>query len=195
MAPRQLYLPRQQLPRLRSWVLVRTQAEPFEYVPEVRSLLRTLDPTVPMTNIRTLEAHVSEEIAPERFRATLAGALGAMALLLAGIGLYGLVAHRVSEHRSEIGIRLALGEPARRVRGRLLLSALRLTAVGVIGGVGLSALSGRWIETLVLDELRPHDPLTLTAVSIVLVAVTLAAAWIPARRATRIDPIAALRSE
>jgi predicted permease len=195
MAPRQLYLPRQQLPRLRSWVLVRTQAEPLEYVPEVRSLLRTLDPTVPMTNIRTLEAHVSEEIAPERFRATLAGALGAMALLLAGIGLYGLVAHRVSEHRSEIGIRLALGEPARRVRGRLLLSALRLTAVGVIGGVGLSALSGRWIETLVLDELRPHDPLTLTAVSIVLVAVTLAAAWIPARRATRIDPIAALRSE
>jgi ABC-type antimicrobial peptide transport system permease subunit len=105
------------------------------------------------------------------------------------------VTHRVSEHRSEIGIRLALGEPAGRVRCRLLLSALRLTAVGVIGGVALSALSGRWIETLVLDELRPGDPITLTGVSIVLVVVTLTAAWIPARRATRIDPITVLRSE
>jgi ABC-type antimicrobial peptide transport system permease subunit len=144
--------------------------------------------------IRTLEEYISRTVATPRFTAFLIGAFAVFALALAGFGLFSVMAYSVAQRRREIGIRMALGAQPGDVRTMVVSQAVRLGAVGL--GVGLA---GALAVTRVLDTLlygvQPHDPVTLAAVSCLLLAVMLVAAYLPARRATRVDPIIALRTE
>jgi ABC-type antimicrobial peptide transport system permease subunit len=146
-------------------------------------------------SVSTLGDRVSRSMAPERFRAILIGTLAALALLLSVLGIYGLVAWVVGRRTREIGIRMALGEDASRVRLHVLGDAVRLGLVGVALGAATSIASARYLEAFVAGDVRPRDPVTLLATMALLLAVTAAAAWFPARRASGVDPLLAIRAE
>jgi len=137
---------------------------------------------------------VRDALAPQRFRASLIAALGALALVLSTLGIYGVVAYAVSRQTREIGVRMALGEEQSAVRRRVLLSALRMAGLGIGLGVVLALASSKWLSAFVVG-VQPRDPMTLGAVALLLVSVTALAAYIPARRASRIDPLVALRAD
>jgi putative ABC transport system permease protein len=141
---------------------------------------------------RPMTDQVSASLTQERVIAMLAGFFGALALLLAGLGLYGVTSYAVSRRRTEIGIRMALGaEPGSVIR--LVLSRVTmLVAIGVVVGAGVSAWASKFIETL-LYGLEPRDPITLIGAAVVLATVGAAAGWLPAYRASRIDPAEVLR--
>jgi putative ABC transport system permease protein len=138
---------------------------------------------------------VRRSMAPERFRAILIGTLAALALLLSVLGIYGLVAWVVGRRTREIGIRMALGEDASRVRRRVLGDAIRLGLSGITLGALASVASARYLQAFIAGDVRPRDPLTLLATMALLLAFTAAAAWFPARRASKVDPLLAIRAE
>jgi putative ABC transport system permease protein len=137
---------------------------------------------------------VNESLLSERLMATLSGFFGGLAVLLATIGLYGVMSYTVARRRVEIGIRMALGADRRRVVRMIVSEALRLLAVGAVAGIALSVGAGRWAGTL-LYEVKPWDPGTLATALFGLAAVTLLASWIPAHRASKVAPTLALREE
>ena len=137
---------------------------------------------------------MERDLAPQRYRASLVGSLGTVALLLVTLGIYGVVAYGVTRQAREIGIRMALGERRRQVWGRIVGGAIQVAVIGVALGLGLSLAMERWLASVVVG-VRPDDPITLVAVSFGLVVVAAAAAAGPARRATRVDPVTALRAE
>jgi predicted lysophospholipase L1 biosynthesis ABC-type transport system permease subunit len=153
--------------------------------------LATVDPSASFT-FRTFDAYLAATVTQERLVAMLSTFFGGLALLLAGIGLYGVVSHAVGRRRQEIGIRMALGSDAagivRLVFGRVSV----LLAAGVVAGLGLSVWVSRFVKAM-LFQLDANDPVTMIAAVVVLVAVGALAAWIPARRAARIDPAVVLR--
>jgi ABC-type antimicrobial peptide transport system permease subunit len=134
-------------------------------------------------------------LTPERFRAILTGTLAILALLLATLGVYGLVAWVVGRRTREIGIRIALGEATSHVRLRVLGDAVRLGALGVTLGAVLAFASARYLQGFIAGNVRPRDPATLLITMASLLAITALAAWIPARRASRVDPLTAIRNE
>ena len=141
-----------------------------------------------------MEERVRGALAPQRFRASLIAGLGILALVLSTLGIYGVVAYAVSRQTREIGVRMALGEDQSSVRRRVLLSALRMAMVGIVIGAVLAMFTSRWL-TAFLVGVRARDPLTLGAAALAIAAVTAVAAYVPARRASRIDPLVALRSD
>ena len=189
-----MYLPLAQEHQASANLLVRT-ALPAERVMEsVRESLRALDPALPLYNVRTLAEHVSRSLYLDRLRAELIGYLAGLALLLAAIGIYGVVSFTVAERTREVGIRLALGAHPRAVLRLMLSTGLRLGVLGLGAGLLLSV----WLTRLIARDLfgvTPTDPVTLAAASAVLLGVVLLATFLPARRATRIDPLQALRTE
>jgi len=193
-APPTVYLSFRQYSRGDTCVAVRTTLPPLALTTAARKAVAAIDRNVPLANITTQEAVRDGTISQERLCATLCGALAGLALLLSCIGLYGLMAYHVARRTSEIAIRMALGATRRHIAGPILREALLLAAIGI--GVSLPAVFA--LTRLIKSQLygvEPNDPLTMAAAVVALVAVATMAAWLPARRAARIDPMEALRCE
>ena len=195
-----LYVPSGQVPdalmaNFRSfYFVIRTTGDPLSYAPSIRREMLTLDSQQPVRNIRTMEEVIATSIASPRFHMLLLALFGAIALTLSGIGIYGVIAYGVTQRTQEIGIRMALGAQMRDVLRLVLMQGLKLTIIGVVIGLAASFALTRALTTL-LFGVRPTDVLTFAIVSIVLVAVALVASYLPARRATKVDPLVALRDE
>ena len=160
----------------------------------VREQVAKLDPNLPVFDIATIDQRLASSLAAPRFNTVLLGIFAAFALLLAVVGIYGVISYSASQRTREIGIRMALGAlPASALR-LLMGEALAITALGI--GLGLAACLGlmRYLASL-LFEIRPTDPLTIAAVSLIVGVVALQASYLPARHATKVDPMAALRCE
>jgi predicted permease len=190
----QIYTPFEQTPWPFIAAVVRTPAGTDSAATALRGMLARVDPLLGAGDIRTLDEFVSRSMATPRFTTFLIGAFAGIALLLAGFGLFSVMAYTVAQRRREIGIRMALGAQAREVRAMVVGQALRMGAVGLIVGIAGAIAATRVLQAL-LYGVTPTDPATFAGVSVVLLAVMLLAAHIPARRATRIDPLAALRTE
>jgi len=175
-------------------LIVRAANEPEDLLPSLRAAVHQIDPGVPLTHVRTLDALMAESVGWPRFRTTLLLLFAGVALVLAAVGIYGVLMYSVMQRTHEMGVRLALGAQSRDILRLVVGEGLRLAVAGIaIGAVGAFAVM-RTVNSL-LFGIAPTDPLTFTAISILLVVVALVACWIPARRATRADPLMALRSE
>jgi putative ABC transport system permease protein len=197
-----LYFPVTQIsvPRGANWrsfgmiLVVRTNAAPLSVVPGITGAVREVDSDVPLLNIRTMDDSVSASLSPARFTMLLLGAFAGLALLLAVVGIYSVMSYSVSRRTNEIGIRVALGASRNDVLLLIVRQTLLLALIGsVIGIVGALALSRLMASQLY--GVRPTDPLTFITVAALLMIVALAASYIPARRAMRVDPMTALRYE
>jgi len=175
-------------------ILVRTANDPLVSVSAVRNELRQMDPELPMAGIATMDERLAGSISRSRFTMLLLGIFAVIALVLASVGIYGLVAYTVAQRTREFGVRMALGANRRDVLRLVLRHGARLTLLGIGLGVVASLAITRLLTTL-LYSTSATDPLTFTAVALLLALVALAACYIPARRATRVDPIVALRYE
>ena len=173
---------------------LRTSRDPMAVAPDVRDLVRQAGSQIPVVNMRTQTETIERQLFQERLVARLASLFGVVALLLAAIGLYGLLAHEVNRSTREIGIRVALGAATGQVTGRVLRLGAVLASIGLaIGAVGSLAVTR--LLASILFEVKPGDPVTLLGVSLLMMLVALAACYIPARRASRVDPLVALRHE
>ena len=174
---------------------VRTDADAASLAAAVRREVQALDPTLSVFNVRTLEDQVAESLAPLRTNVILLTTFGALALLLASIGLYGVASYAVAQRTREIGVRMALGARPSAVLGLVLGRSLALVAVGLaLGLAGAIALSAV-VPAELLATVSPRDPTTFAATAFLLAAVALLATYVPARRATKIDPLIALRMD
>jgi predicted permease len=175
-------------------VVVRSSL-PFEALAgNIRRVVHSMDATLPVVKLRTMDDVFAETIARPRFLAQLLGIFAGLALALAAIGTYGILSYAVTERRKEIGIHMAMGASQRRVLAMILGQGMRLAVVGLVVGVGASVLLTRLLRTQ-LFNVRPSDPATLAGVVFFIAAVALLACYIPASRATRVDPMVVLRDE
>jgi len=192
--PMQAYLPVVQETARELALVVRTATDPTSLTPAIEGIVRDLDKNLPLFQVRTMEGMLNASIARERMSMLVFAVFAIVALTLASIGLYGVVAHGVTERTHEIGVRMALGAEARHVLGLVVRQGLSMALVGTaIGVAGAFALS-RWIQAL-LFGVTATDPATFAAVVATLLAVATLACYIPAWRATRLDPTTALRAE
>lgn len=189
-----MYLPLSQSFVSTAILHVRSAAPPEQVLGAVREVVRTLDPNLPIFDLRTVEEHMRGAVFAQRMGANLLGAMGVLALLLSAIGLYGVMAYAVSQRTQEMGIRLALGASPRALLAMVLRQGMRLTFAGVAIGLAL-ALAATGVMQSLLPGIGARDPVTFVAVPVVLVTIAVAAAVIPARRAGRVDPVVALRYE
>jgi putative ABC transport system permease protein len=192
----ELYVPKSQsdYPRLLAWVAVRTDAGPLAVMPAVRRIVDELDPTVSLDDIRTMDARLGSTLAPDRFRTILVTALSAAAMLLALLGLWGVVGYTVARQSREIGIRMALGESPAGALRRVLLDALRIAGVGALIGVLVALAGARLLEGFVAGVQARDLPTLLMAASSFLLAAALAALE-PARRASAVAPGTSIRQD
>jgi putative ABC transport system permease protein len=191
----ELYVPIEQWGWRGGTIFVRTSVDPHSLETLVRGTVKAIDPAIPVLGVTTLEERLARSMAPERFRAILIGTLAVLALLLSLLGIYGLVAWVVGRRAREIGIRMALGESATRVRLHVIGNAVRLGVVGVALGGVLAFASARWLSRFVAADISARDPLVLFAAMGLFLLITAVAAWVPARRASQIDPLLAIRTE
>ena len=174
-------------------IVARTAGEPTQMIAQLRNIVLEMDDALALYNIGTIDAFLAETVAPARFSMTLLSLFAAVALLLAAGGIYGVMSCAVSERSRELGIRLALGAARRQVRWQILRSGAVMVFIAlVLGGAGVVALS-RFIETMLFGVVQPTDPMTFAAVAVVLAAVALVACYVPARRASQVDPLETLR--
>jgi len=160
----------------------------------IEDAIRSLDPGIPVYDIKTMAQSVSDALAPRRFSLFLLMIFGGLATGLAVVGLYGTIAFSVTQRTQEIGIRMAMGATTYEVSRMVLREALNLVGTGIFAGLIGTLLLGRILDSL-LFEVSSIDPLTYLAGAVVVALVSLLACWMPARRATRVDPIVALRYE
>jgi predicted permease len=192
---RHFYLPTAQEKVLTNLTLhVKTETEPQMVAESLRAELKALDPHLPLYNVKTLATEIDESLVNERLVTWLSSAFGLLATLLTALGLYGVLTFSVARRTREIGIRVALGAQRRDVFKLIMIRGVVLVAVGALVGVGASIAFSRLLESL-LFGVKPNNVATLVFVSVGLVAIALVACWIPARRATRVDPLVALRYE
>jgi putative ABC transport system permease protein len=175
-------------------VLVRTPDEPLAGLQEVRAAIWSLDNALPVYDVNTLENVISQSVASTRVLMLLLGTFAALALVLASIGIYGVLAYIVGQRTAEIGIRMALGAKAAHVRAWVLGQSLRLTVAGILVGIPAALLLTRVLRSS-LFEIPSTDPPTFSAAVLLLALVALIASYVPARRATRIEPVRAMRTE
>jgi len=183
-----------QNPHIFATLAVRTAGDPMAMADVVRSAVWSVDKDQPVWKVRTMESLLDRAVGQRRFVLQLLGAYSVVALLLAAIGIYGVIAYSSSMRTHEIGIRLALGAQAGDVLGLVLRQGLRLTLIGVAAGLLAAVGLTRWMETM-LFGVKATDPLTYSGVGVLLTAVSLVACWLPARRAAKVDPMVALRYE
>ena len=188
------YFPLRQASQRGLALTVRTTGDPLAIAPSIRQQLRALDPELPLYSMRTMADRMNESLADRRTPMVVAIVFAVVALFLAAIGLYGVLAYQVSQRTREIGIRLALGSDSRRVFGLIVKDGMALLAGGFVAGVG-GAFAIRRTMAAQLYGVGPMDPLVLASVAAVLALVTFAACTLPARRASRIDPIVALSEQ
>jgi predicted permease len=194
VTPATIYLPSPQMPDGVANFAVRTASPTAVIFPAIRDAVREIDPTLPVINLRTQEEQIDRLSAQERLLAQLSGFFGVAALVLACIGLYGLMSYAVLRRTGEIGLRMALGALPAHVLRMILRESLVLVAIGILAGIAAALGATRWIS-MQLFGLSTGDPLTYAIVIAVLIAVALLAALLPARRASRVDPMVALRAE
>jgi putative ABC transport system permease protein len=190
-----IYYPYQSEPLLSQTLAIRTTlADPMTLAPSVRAAIQELDPDVPAYAVEPFDYIVSRSLWRQRFQGQVLGAFAALALLLAMVGIYGVISYAVAQRTRELGVRMALGATRRHVLALVLGQGTRLALAGVaIGIAGALALS-RVVASL-LYGVRPTDPVTFVGVPFVLAGVALVASYVPARRATRVDPLVAMRAE
>jgi putative ABC transport system permease protein len=175
-------------------LLIRTSSEPAALAAATTEAVHRVDPTLPVTEITTLDGLLSRSVSPRRFSAVLIGVLAGLALVLSAVGIYGVMSYTVGQRTQEIGIRMALGAEPQKMLALILGRGARLALAGIAAGVlGALALT-RFLSSL-LFGVQAHDPLTFVAVAILLLLVALAACYVPARRAMKVDPMVALRYE
>jgi putative ABC transport system permease protein len=190
----QLYIPNAQWAWGAMTVAVRTKNNPASMVEAARAELRAIDPFLPVANIRTMEQVVSKATSARRFNMALLAFFAGAALLLTALGIYGVVAFFAGQRRREIGIRMALGAQPRNVFKLILREGTRLVIYGTLVGLALSLATARLVAGQ-LYGVAPTDPLTFASIFALLLATALAACWLPARRAAKVDPMVALRYE
>jgi len=173
---------------------IRTAMKPEAILPVLRRVVQNADPDLPLNNARTQDEQIAAGMQQERVFVVLTSGFGLLALALAAVGIYGILAYSVEQRINEIGIRLALGAKPAQVRGMILRESSWLTLAPIALGVGVSLLLARAIQSL-LFGIRAYDPVTFSASVGMLMLVALAASWIPARRAADVQPMAALRHE
>ncbi|HEY6253191.1 MAG TPA: ABC transporter permease [Candidatus Angelobacter sp.] len=174
--------------------VVQTDGDPRALISSVRSALAQVDKTLPMADVTTMDEIMSASVAQPRLEAVLLGLFGALAMLLAAVGIYGVMSYSVSERTGEIGIRVALGANPGNILRMVCKQGLTLTGIGLAAGLGL-ALGLTRLMSKVLFGVSPTDPLTFVVIAVLLAMIALLACWVPARRATKVDPLVALRYE
>ncbi|HEU4387966.1 MAG TPA: FtsX-like permease family protein, partial [Blastocatellia bacterium] len=189
----EMYLVDLQEPQGAMQVVVRTDGEPMKLAAAVREQVRAIDPGVPVT-ITALDDMVAGSVLQPRFYTTILGAFGLMALLLAVVGIYGVVSNSVTQRTHEIGVRVALGAQPRDLLRQVVGRGMLPVSAGLVIGIPVALGLTRMLEKL-LFEVKPTDPLTFIAFAALLMFVAMIACYIPARRATKVDPIVALRYE
>jgi predicted permease len=176
------------------YFIIRTASDPSAIALAAPEEIHKIDPSLPVTDVSTLDLRLSDSVSAQRFSTVLLGIFAALALLLAAVGVYGVMSYVVSTRTGEIGIRMALGAQPKDVWGLVIGRAARLALFGVTLGLIGTLITGRYLATLLFD-VRPADPLTLFGAAALLFVVALAACYIPARRAMRVDPVSAMRCE
>jgi ABC-type antimicrobial peptide transport system permease subunit len=171
---------------------VRTSGEPGALMQSVPQVIKTFDPNIPVVALTTMSQQVRENTFMDRMITTLSAAFAVVATLLTAVGLYGVLAFTVAQRTREFGVRMALGAEGRQVRWLVLRQVSRMTAVGTVIGVGAAIAAGRAAQSL-LFELEGHDPVVVAGAIIVLACVAMAAGYVPAWRASRVEPMRALR--
>jgi len=187
-----VYVPRAQVVRDNTWLLLKTSRPAAVVLMELQERVKSIDPDLALTDAETMDARLAESAAPARFRAIVTGALAALALLLAIVGLHGVVSLAVAQRTREIGVRLALGQHPAAVVHLVLLDTVRTIALGAVPGVLAAVYAGKWLSSVVMVN---ADPIAvLSGVVALFFAAALAAASGPAWRASRVDPLVALRT-
>jgi putative ABC transport system permease protein len=191
----EMYLPYPQLPaRLMTVVLRTADADPMAVLPAVRSAVSQIDPALPLSRVTTMQQQLSDSMSLPRLFVSFFGFFALIALSLAAIGIYGITSFAVDQRKQEIGVRMALGAQAGDVEKLILRHAAQLAALGLTLGVAATLALSSTIKALLFD-MSPTDPLTYLVIIITLGAVSIVAGWIPARRATQVDPIKTLRTD
>jgi putative ABC transport system permease protein len=195
----QLYQPFAQAPFTQLGLAVRTRADPLELTPAIRRLVLSLDPQQPIFDVRPMEERVSGSSAQPRFLSVLLGLFAGLAATLAAVGIYGVMSYAVAQQTRELGIRLALGAETSNVLRLVLSRGLLLAGIGIGIGVAGAFVLARIVASQLLEktlfQTKAVDPPVFAGVALGLVAVALLATLLPARRATRVDPMVALRAE
>jgi putative ABC transport system permease protein len=190
----QSYFPFRQLPNGGMTIVIKTANDPMGIVSAARQQVLEIDPDQPVYGVNTMEQIRSDSIAPDRLTLMLLASFAAVALILAGVGIYGVMAYSVTQRTHEIGIRMALGARQGDVLGMVIRQGMKLAVVGLAIGLG-----GAWLTTRLMTSLlfgvSATDPMTFAVISVVLAGVALGACFVPARRATKVDPMIALRYE
>jgi putative ABC transport system permease protein len=176
------------------YLVVRTRSDPMTLAAAVRRAVWSVDADQPVSNIRPITEAFAEELSSRNTQLTLVGGLAVLALLLASVGLYGVLSYVVAQRTSEIGLRMALGARRGKVIGSVVRSALVLASLGVLAGTGGALVLSRLLSAF-LYGVSPRDSVTFVGVPALLVLVTLVATYVPARRAAGVDPVSALRIE
>jgi putative ABC transport system permease protein len=190
----QIYWPAAQFPSLQETLLVRTAGDPRALLPSIRAAVHALDPQLPVFATRTMDEAIAASIATQRSSATLVGGFSILALFLAALGLYGVLAYSVTRRTREIGIRIALGSPRTSIYGLIVRQGIIMVGLGILVGVLVSLSCGPLMRQFVYG-VTPHDPANMIGVTALLAGITILACWLPARRAARVDPVIALRTD
>jgi predicted permease len=194
-SPPQFFMPYVQQPEVGGMTYaIRTQLAPAQLVPALRQIVQKADRDLPVIDVRTQREQIDANMQIERAFAAMTAGFGVLALALACVGIYGIMAYSVANRRNEIGIRLALGAQPGQVRGMILRESGLLAGAGIVTGVAAALTLTRMVKSM-LYGIQPYDPLTLAGGVSILLVVALAASWIPARRAAGVQPMEALRHE
>jgi ABC-type antimicrobial peptide transport system permease subunit len=190
----ELFMPHAQLPFGSMTFVVETSVEPATVLPALEADIWALDSTLPLWDTATLDSLVAESLGPRRFLVQIVGLVSALAFVLSAIGIYGMLSFSTLQRTREIGLRVAMGASHGSIMTMVVREGMALVVIGVVVGLATALALRRAIATL-LYGISPTDPATLGATTALLLAVALVACYLPARRATTMDPLAALRAD